>query len=164
MRNFGLKRAVLGAAVAAMAMSASAAHAATATGTATAQILRQITLTNTSPLEFATIVSGATASTVTVSTAGARDCGNGLTCLGTSTAANFNIEGTNGAVVVVGGDSSVTLNAGGSTMTAALNYSAPTVTLGASGGSFQVGGVLNVGSNQAAGAYTGTFTVTANYQ
>ena len=165
MRNFGMKRALVGAAIAALAMNASAAQAATATGTAKAKILRQIQLTNTSDLQFATIISGATASTVSVSTAGGVSCGAGLTCTGTTTAANFNIQGTNGAVVLVGGDSSVTLNGSISgTMTAALTYSAPNVTLGATGGAFQVGGTLSVGANQASGDYTGTFNVTADYQ
>ncbi len=165
MRNFGMKRALVGAAIAALAMNASAAQAATATGTAKAKILRQIQLTNTSDLQFATIVSGATASTVAVSTSGGATCGAGLLCTGTTTAANFNIVGTNGAVVVVGGDANVTLNGSISgTMTAALTYSNTTVTLGTSGGAFQVGGTLNVGANQASGDYTGTFNVTANYQ
>ena len=57
MRNFGMKRALLGAAIAALAMNASAAQAASATGTAKAKILRQITLTNTSDLQYATIIS-----------------------------------------------------------------------------------------------------------
>lgn len=165
MRNFGMKRALLGAAIAALAMNASAAQAATATGTAKAKILRQITLTNTSDLQFATIISGATASTVAVSTAGAATCGAGLTCTGTTTAANFDIQGTSGAVVLVGGDSSVTLNGSlGGNMTAALTYSATNVTLSATGGSFKVGGTLSVGANQASGDYSGTFNVTANYQ
>ena len=72
MRKFGMKRAIVGAAIAALALNAPAAHAASATGTATAKILRQITLTNTSALQYATIISGATASTVAVTTAGAR--------------------------------------------------------------------------------------------
>lgn len=165
MRTIGMKRALLGAAIAALAMNASAAHAASATGTAKAKILRQITLTNTSDLQYATVISGATASTVAVSTSGAATCGTGLTCTGTTTAANFNIAGTSGAVVVVGGDSSVTLNGSlGGTMSSSLTYSASTVTLGATGGSFQVGGTLSVGANQAAGDYSGTFNVTANYQ
>lgn len=165
MRTIGMKRALLGAAIAVFAMNASAAHAATATGTATAKILRQITLTNTSDLQFATIISGATASTVSVSTSGAVSCGAGLTCTGTTTAANFDVEGTNGAVVVVGGDASVTLNGSlGGTMTSTLSYSDATITLGATGGSFQVGGTLNVGASQTAGDYSGTFNVTANYQ
>src|SRR3546814_8507168 len=66
MRNYGMKRALLGAAIAALAMNAPAAQAATATGTATAKILRQITLTKTSDLQYATIISGATASTIAV--------------------------------------------------------------------------------------------------
>lgn len=165
MRTIGMKRALLGAAIAALAMNASAAHAASATGTAKAKILRQITLTNTSDLQYATVISGATASTVAVSTSGAATCGTGLTCTGTTTAANFNIAGTSGAVVVVGGDSSVTLNGSlGGTMSSSLTYSASTVTLGATVGSFQVGGTLSVGANQTAGDYSGTFNVTANYQ
>ncbi|MCA0208726.1 MAG: DUF4402 domain-containing protein [Proteobacteria bacterium] len=165
MRNFGMKRALLGAAIAALAMNASAAHAASASGTATAKILRQITLAKTSDLQYATIISGATASTVGVSTAGAVSCGANLTCTGTTTAANFNVQGTNGAVVLVGGDSSVTLNGSlGGTMSSTLTYSAPNITLSATGGSFQVGGTLSVGANQASGDYSGTFNVTANYQ
>ena len=165
MRNISLKRALMGAAIAALAMNASAAHAASATGTAKAKILRQITLTNTSDLQYATIISGATASTVAVSTSGAATCGSDLTCTGTTTAANFNIAGTSGAVVLVGGDSSVTLNGSlGGNMTSSLTYSASNDTLSATGGSFQVGGTLNVGANQTAGDYSGTFNVTANYQ
>ena len=165
MRKFGMKRALVGAAIAAMAMNASAAQAATAQGTAKAKILRQITLTNTSDLQFATIISGATASTVAVSTAGGVTCGAGLTCTGTTTAGSFNVQGTNGAVVLVGGDSSVTLNGSlGGTMSSTLTYSAPNITLGTTGGSFQVGGTLSVGANQASGDYSGTFNVTANYQ
>ena len=165
MRNIALKRALMGAAIAALAMNASAVQAASATGTAKAKILRQITLTNTSDLQYATVISGATASTVAVSTAGAATCGAGLTCTGTTSAANFNIAGTNGAVVLVGGDSSVTLNGSlGGTMSSSLTYSATNVTLTATGGSFQVGGTLSVGANQASGDYSGTFNVTANYQ
>lgn len=165
MRNFGMKRAIVGAAIAALALNAPAAHAASATGTATAKILRQITLTNTSALQYATIISGASASTVAVSTAGVRTCGASLSCLGTATAASFDVDGTEGAVVLVGGDSSVSLTGSlGGTMTSSLTYSAANITLGATGGSFQVGGTLSVGANQAAGDYTGTFNVTADYQ
>jgi Mat/Ecp fimbriae major subunit len=164
-----LKRAVLGAAVAAAALSASTAYAANATGEARARILRQLTLTNTSDLQFATIISGATASTVAVSVAGVGTCGPTLVCTGTTTAANFDIQGTNNAVVLVGGDAAVTLTGSlGGTMGATLDYSTNSLTLtqgpGTVGGSFQVGGTLSVGANQASGDYTGTFNVTADYQ
>lgn len=164
MRTIGMKRAIVGAAIAALAMNASAAHAATATATAKARILQQLTLTNSTDLDFGTIVSGTAASTVAVSTAGAVSCGTGLTCIGTTTAAGFNLAGTSGAVVGISGPSTVSLTSGSNTMSAALTYSAPTVTLGATGGTFSVGGTLTVGASQAAGNYAGTFTVTANYQ
>src|SRR3546814_13084782 len=82
MRTTGMKRALTGAAIAALAMTASAAHAASATATAKAKILAPLTILNTSDLDFGTIVSGTAASTVAVSTAGAATCGSGLTCIG----------------------------------------------------------------------------------
>lgn len=164
-----VKGAVLGAIVAAIGVTSTAAQAASTTATAKARILRQITLTNTSDLEFATIVSGATAGSVAVSTAGTRTCPTALTCTGTTTAANFNIQGTNNAVVLIGGDNSVSLsNGSGGTMSASLDYSTNSVTLtagpGSVGGSFTVGGTLSVGATQAEGTYSGIFNVTANYQ
>ena len=100
-----------------------------------------------------------------MSTAGGVSCGVGLTCTGTTAAGSFDVAGTSGAVVLVSGDASVTLNGSlGGSMTSTLTYSAPNITLGASGGSFQIGGTLSVGANQASGDYSGTFNVTASYQ
>ena len=84
--------------VVALGFSASAANAATASATARASILKQITVTKTSDLDYATIVTGAAASTVIVTPAGARTCGVGLTCTGTATAAGFAVVGTIGQV------------------------------------------------------------------
>src|SRR3546814_18969140 len=141
MRNYGMKRALLGAAIAALAMNAPAAHAATATGTATAKILRQITLTKTSDLQYATIISGATASTVAVSTAGGVTCGVGLTCTGTAAAGSFDVAGTSGAVVLVGGDATVTPKGTlGGSMTSPHTTSPQTLTQGATGGRLPGGG------------------------
>jgi Mat/Ecp fimbriae major subunit len=165
-----MHRAVVGAVIAAIGLSAGAAHAApvNASATAKARILKQITVTNTSDLDFGTIVAGTAASTVAVSTGAVRSCGTGLTCTGTVTAANFDVSGTNNAVVTVTGDNSVTLaNGTGGTMSASLTRSASTLTLansGPVGGSFQVGGTLSLAANQADGAYTGTFNVTVDYQ
>lgn len=164
MRTNGMKRALIGAAIAALAMNASAAHAATATATAKARVLAPLTLTNTSDLDFGTIVSGTAASTVGVSPAGVVSCGAGLTCIGTTTAAGFNLGGTSGANVVISVPANVTLTSGANNMTATLTSSASTVTLTGTGGTFSVGGSLTVGANQAAGNYSGTFTATANYQ
>jgi hypothetical protein len=89
-----------------------------------------------------------------------------LTCVGTRSAASFNVGGTPAFVVVVSGDTQVTLTGDqGGTMTATLDYSTALITLGPNivGGSFQVGGTLFVGANQPSGGYVGTFTVTAIY-
>ncbi len=164
-----INRAVTGALVAALGLSGAVAQAApvTASATAKARILKQITVTNTSDLDFGTIVAGTSASSVAVSTGAVRTCGAGLTCTGTVTSANFDITGTNNAVVTITGDNSVTLaNGTGGTMGASLTRSASTLTLtnSAIGGSFQVGGTLSLAANQADGAYTGTFNVTVDYQ
>lgn len=167
MRTIGMKRALVGAALAAFAMNATAAHAATESATASARILRDITLTKTSDLQFGSIVSGTGASTVAVSTGGVRSCGGGLTCVGTATAAAFNVQGAENTTVLISGPTSVTLNGSVSgSMTANLTYSTTSsgLPLGATGAaSFQVGGTLNVGASQAAGDYSTTFNVTANY-
>ena len=159
-----LKAAVAVATLAALSLGATAANAATANATARAKILRQITLANTSDLQFGTIVTGAAASTVAISSDGARTYGSGLVCSGATTAAGFTIGGTTGAVVTISVPASVSLVSGADTMTASLAASATTATLVANAGSFSVGGTLSVGANQADGDYVGTFTATVDYQ
>ena len=159
-----LKAAIAGSVLAAMAFGATSANAATESATARAKILRQVTVTNSTDLQFGTIVTGAAASTVTVSTAGVRSCGAGLVCSGTTTAATFAIGGTTGSVTTVSVPATVTLNSGANSMTAALNASAATVTMVANAGAFTVGGVLTVGASQADGDYVGSFNATVDYQ
>lgn len=162
---------IKGAAVAAvvfMGLSANAAHAASAQANAKANILRQITVTKTADLDFGTIVAGSTASTVAVDAAGARTCGAGLVCSGTTTAAKFEIGGANGQTVNISSDATVTLNNGvaGNTMSAALAPSVSTMLLTATPANnpFYVVGTLSVGASQAEGVYQGTFNVNVNYQ
>ena len=162
MTNRFMKAALVGTVFAA-AFASTGAQAATATASAKAQILTQITVTKTADLDFATIVSAPAASTVVVSPAGVRTCGSGLVCTGTATAAAFGIVGTTGSIVTIASDPTVTLNSGANSMTSSLVTSAATRTLTGTD-AFTVGGTLAVAANQAAGAYTGTFTVTVNYQ
>jgi len=159
-----LKAIVATTTLAALGLGATAANAATASATARAKILRQITLTNTSDLQFGTIVTSIAPSTVDISVAGARTCGAGLVCSGTTTAAGFTIGGTTGSVVTISVPASVTLTSGLDSMTATLVSSAPTTTLVANAGAFTVGGSLAVGASQPDGDYTGTFTATVDYQ
>jgi len=157
-----IKAALIGAALVA-GFGASSAQAATASATARATILRQVTLTKTADLDFGTIITAATASTVAVSPAGVRSCGTGLTCTNAVTAAAFGIVGTTGQTVTLAATGPVTLTSGANTMTATLATSAATRVLTGTD-SFTVGGTLNVGGNQADGVYTGSFNVTVDYQ
>jgi hypothetical protein len=155
--------------VAALAASASfgtaAQAAATATGTATAEVLTTLTLTATRSLDFGQIaVNGA--GTLTVATAGST-CSALLICTGSPTTATFDVTGSaDSAYVATVPAGSVTLTSGGNTMTVdnfTANYPAGT-TLVAGASSFEVGGRLNVGAAQPAGVYSGTFSVSVEYQ
>ena len=149
--------------VIALGFSASAANAATASATAKANILKQITVTKTADLDYATIVTGAAASTVVITPGGARTCGAVLVCTGTATAAAFSVVGTVGQIATVSVPATVTLTSGANSMTSTLVSSAATLTLAASN-SFTVGGTLSVGASQADGVYSGTFVATVDYQ
>ncbi|WP_422345274.1 DUF4402 domain-containing protein [Parasphingorhabdus sp.] len=162
-----IKAALASSVLAASVMGANAAHAATASADARATILEQVTVTNTSDLDFATIVTGATAGTVVVDAAGAVTCAAALVCSGTTTAAGFSVAGTTGQTVDIDADATVTLtNGGGNAMVATLVESATTLTISGTAANdvFTVGGSLAVGANQADGAYLGNFDVTVNYQ
>ncbi|MEP2495405.1 MAG: DUF4402 domain-containing protein, partial [Parasphingorhabdus sp.] len=124
-----IKAALASSVLAASVMGANAAQAATASADARANILQQVTVTSDgSDLDFGTIVTGATASSVVISSAGALTCGTGLVCSGTTSAAGFDVTGTTGEIVTVSSDASVTLTGPSDTMTASLTPSASTIT------------------------------------
>lgn len=164
MRNFRI--AAIAAALAASASFGTAAQAAaTATGTATAEILTTLTLTATRSLDFGQVaVNGA--GTLDVTSTGST-CSALLVCTGTATTATFDVTGSAGsaygATVPAG---SITLTSGADTMTVdnfAAAYPAGTTLVGGAS-SFEVGGRLNVGASQPAGVYSGTFSVSVEYQ
>ena len=162
--NMRFVKAALVGTVAFAALGSTGAQAATATAVAKAQILKQITVTRNTDLDYATIIPGAAASTVIVTPAGTRTCGVGLVCTGTATAADFSVAGTIGQVATVSVPATVSLTGAGAPMTSTLVSSAATITLAATN-NFQVGGTLTVGANQVDGAYVSApFTVTVNYQ
>ena len=158
-----IKAALVGT-VAFAALGSTGAQAATATAVAKAQILKQITVTRNTDLDYATIIPSAVASTVIVTPTGTRTCGVGLVCTGTPTAANFSVTGTIGQVATVSVPATVSLVSGANTMSSTLVSSAATITLAAAN-TFSVGGTLSVGANQVDGAYVSApFTVTVDYQ
>ena len=161
---FKAKFAPLGVAVIAIAMTSTTAHAATANADAKATILKQVTVTNTSLLDFGTVVVGTTGGNVALkSSDGSVTCDAALVCTGTTKAAAFKIVGTTGETVKIDVAKTVTLTNGGNNMIASLSSSAASLVLNGTD-NFTVGGTLAVGANQANGIYTGNFGVTVNYQ
>jgi hypothetical protein len=173
------KLALLASIVAAAAGMIAPSHAATATATATATVVTPITIAKTTDLAFGKFASGATAGTVVVDTAGGVNRTGGVSAgLGPVTAAAFTVSGDKSAAYSI--DTSATtanLTSGSDTMALALitdvstGAGATTGTvasglLDASTGTqtVRVGGTLTVGSNQPAGAYTGTVSVAVLYQ
>jgi hypothetical protein len=160
-------------AIALLALTSAPAQAASpsAQANATAKIYRPLTISKTTDLDFGVVVIAGTsfaAETVTVSTAGAVTCGGGvnLTCSGSPTAARFHLVGSNNALVTV---SSPTFNlTGPGTLAVTPSSTSQSVNLGASGATSGVdvdlGASIPVSSATAEGVYTGTWTVTADYQ
>jgi hypothetical protein len=169
----------LAATVAALALTAAPAQAAslvsaTPQAVAKVRILKALTLSQVEDLDFGTVVlSGAGAwggEVVTVSTAGVRTCGGGtnLTCSGATTAAEYNVTGSNNQVVVVTIPASVVITNGTDNLTVTTSKSiGATVTMpnsGNTGLNFNIGGSLTLASTTPDGYYEGDIVVTADYQ
>ena len=145
---------------------ATAGHAASAQGSATVSILKAVTVSKTSDLNFGKVAAGSAAGTVGIAIDGTRTCGASLTCLGTGAAGAFDVVGTAGETVSVSLDSTsvVLTDSTQDTMTVTLASSAKQLTLAAGKASFKVGGTLAVAAQQPAGVYTGLFQVSVNYE
>lgn len=159
------QRVFAAAAIALFATTAVHAAPASDSGTGRATVLQQITATKTSDLDFGTIVPGASASTVTVNSAGVRSCGATLTCTGTVTPPAWQITATPLRTIYWNGTSTVTVaNGTGDTMTVNLLNLNSIHNMPVSGSeNIAIGAILQIGANQPDGDYTGTFTVDFSY-
>lgn len=156
--------------VVALALSLLAGNAAaqTATSTVTVEVEnRAITLTNTAGLNFGTILPYGSPGFVYVYSNGTYGTSNAfISNAANITASSWSVTGIPGAPYAVTLPNTVTLSNGAETMTvSSFNRSGPTQLLldAAGNGGFNVGARLNVGTNQPAGTYAGTFNVTVNY-
>lgn len=130
------------------------------------------TLNNGAGLSFGAFTAGS-GGTILVSSGGARSKTGSVLLVsqgGSAAAAQFTITGTPNAVFTISlpVDGTVLLSDGGSN-TMALNsfVSSPSAVGTLSGGGSQlinVGATLTVGNQQVPGAYSGSFSVTVNYQ
>ncbi len=169
MRKLVLRSAVIAATAAATFGFAGSALAASATATASATIVQAITLSNTVPLNFGSIAPSATGGNVVVNSADTRTtCSGGQFCSGAVTSANFVVAGAaNFAYSITLPATAASLTGAGTAM--AVNTFAHSAgaspALDATGAAtFKVGGTLAVGASQAAGLYTGSFSVSVDYQ
>lgn len=158
-------------------------NTATGTGNASARIILPISVGQDEALSFGTFFSGATSGTVTVNSNGtsgsqgsSRTSGGGVT-LYTGTQgtnwqqAEWSIEGEVGFLYTITGIAGAhTVTSGSNTMSYLFNAptgNGPVGTIGTDTSldtdDVMYGGVLTVGANQAAGTYTGTYTLTATY-
>ena len=159
------------------AAAQNAAVAASPKATAGARLIKPLTLTRLTDLNFGTIVMGTISGdqTVTISGAGVVTCGangGGLTCTNTAqataSAASYRITGTQGQVVVISSSPSTlsTTNGGGSSLVFNPIIPGP-LTLqnsGNAGNDFNVGGSIVINSSTVDGVYSGDVEVQVAYQ
>ena len=143
------------------------AQAASATANSSVTIITPATVTKTADLVFGNVAPTSTAGTVTMSAAGARSGTNvALSALAGGNAASLNIAGNANSTFAITLPSSTSLTGPGASMTVNTFTSTPsgTGTLNGSGtATVTVGAKLAVGANQVAGAYTGMFSITVDY-
>lgn len=131
----------------------------------------KVTFATNRPLAFGRFVAG-TGGTVTISPAGARTRGGGVTLLtSTPTSASFTYSDTstpraNATCIITLPADGVVLTSGANTMTLSQFSSTPSGTGVMSGGSltFTMGATLSVKASQAPGNYSGSMQVTIQYQ
>ncbi len=153
-------------AVALSLMSVGTAQAASRVATANAAVLKPIVITEDANMDFGSVVAptGAAANFVLDAADTVATCP--TTCLGTPLSGAFTLSGASSRAVTISFSAGDTLVGPGPAM-ALGTYThdaggAPTLdALGAL--SFNVGATLTVGDGQTDGNYTGTYTVTVNY-
>lgn len=158
--------------------AAAPAVAQTITGTLNVAVVRPNTIVGFEDLDFGNVARPASAGTLTMNAqTGALTTGGGLVRLGgTPAQGEFVGYGTPLRFVLISSANSMTLTRVGGAQTMTVNNLRMSVNggternisgahrLDAAGFIFlKIGGRLNVGANQADGAYIGTYTITANY-
>lgn len=163
-----MKTIMTAALIAALGSVGAAAQAATADAGAGAKIIAPLQIAKKTDLYFGTIAPSLTDDdSVVVGADGSRTCGPALTCLSADhTAALFAVTGEADAVYTVSLPDSIAISNGAGAEMKVSNFasSKDSGTLASGTDSFTVGGTLAVAALQAAGRYTGTFTVAVEYQ
>ena len=165
---------VIGAAAALAAQYGSAVYAAQEDGTATALVIEPLTITEDTAMNFGTVAGGENADTIVLGTDGSRTVTGTdaqIIAAGPGNAGQFTVTGEPGQAYSITFSASATMeNAAGDSMTVdTFTNNNPSPIDGGGSDTLLVGGRLNVGANQPAGAYStatgggSPYTVTVNY-
>jgi hypothetical protein len=163
---------VIAAAVGVLSLADRACAANTQVAAVSANVLKPLTLTRLQDLDLGTITLKAgswSGATVAISRAGVFSCTNANTvCTGARQVAKYNVQGSNKGVVQITAPNVTLVNQTDATKTLILAVDSPgTLSLpnsGAPGVDFSLGGSISVSGTTADGLYTGTFSVTVDYQ
>lgn len=144
------------------------AQAASVNATVNAKFLKTLTLTAKQGFDFGTVLLPGSGSAVTlsVSRTGVVTCPAPLVCSGTPKQAIFNVSGSNKQAVRITAPAITMTNGSGGSLTFTPDVQA-TVTLtnsGNPGTDFGMGGSVILTPTTPDGSYSGTITITADYQ
>ena len=143
------------------------AMAAQTTAVTTVNVVKPVSISKLQDMDFGTLTFGGFTGTrmIALSAAGAVTCAANIVCSGVGKQARFNIQGTNKLVVLLtysggtlsNGTDSIPFVANGPASVTMINSGAP-------GLDIDVGGSLTISPTLVGGVYSGTMTVTADYQ
>jgi len=156
-------------AAAALCLLSSPVLAASATASASATVLQPLTVTQSQGVTFGSLNPNPSGGAdVTIAMGAAGFMGDTSHAFGAHHQSTHNIAGTPNAAIAVSVPATYTLNGPGGSLTVTAISDVPaggTGTLDASGvAQVNVGGTFVLPAGLLAGAYTGSFTITANYQ
>ncbi len=137
------------------------------TGNATAEIQAPIVLTEDTAMDFAVIIADAAGDTVTLDTADSVSSTGTSTFSGTPASADFSATGNANSAVTISFSTGDTLTGPGTAMGLGnfTNSAGGSPAFDGTGNlAFSVGADLTVGASQTPGTYTGTYTLTVDYQ
>jgi Mat/Ecp fimbriae major subunit len=158
---------VLLAVVAVTSAIASPARAANISAVTSVNVIKPVSLSKLQDMDFGTLTfAGFTGTrTIVLSRLGAITCAADIVCSGAPKQARFNVQGSNNNTVLFtygggtlsNGIDSIPFTPNGQASMAITNSGAP-------GTNFDVGGSLTISPTLVGGTYSGTMTVTADYQ
>ena len=158
-----------GAAALTAGMYTSAASAASISANASANVIAPLTVAETNGgMNFGDVAVGTGGGTVVLDTTGGRSVTGDAEAVagGTVRAGAYSVTGSGTKAYSITLPASATITDGTNNMTVnGFNHDAgasPALTAGAD--TFNVGATLNINGSQAANAYSGTYTLTVNYQ